>query len=125
MNEEYRDNFLWVPTEFNRESVRLESMKRYPDRADKELIKAFATLRNEKEVMGFIRDLLTLSEIEEFSSRFQIAKLLWTTNLSYVEIAEKVGTSTTTVTRVGQWLYKESWRGYSTVLKRIYGNSQR
>jgi len=100
-------------------------MPTYPTRSDKELIQAVAHLKDEKEITGFLRDLLTPAEIEEFSRRFQIAKLLWTTKLPYVEIAQKVGTSTTTVTRVGQWLYKESWHGYSSVLRRMFGNSQR
>lgn len=100
-------------------------MPTYPTRSDRELIQAVSYLKGEKEIAGFLRDLLTPAEIEEFSRRFQIAKLLWTTKLPYVEIAEKVGTSTTTVTRVSQWLYKESWHGYSSVLQRIYGKSQR
>lgn len=100
-------------------------MSTYPTKLDRELIQAVSYLKGEKEITGFLRDLLTPAEIEEFSRRFQIAKLLWTTKLPYVEIAEKVGTSTTTVTRVGQWLYKESWHGYNKVLQRIYGNSQR
>jgi len=100
-------------------------MPTYPTKQDKELIEAISCLKGEKEITGFLRDLLTSVEIEEFSRRFQIAKLLWSTKLPYIEIAEKVGTSTTTVTRVGQWLYKESWRGYSNVLQRIHGKSQR
>lgn len=100
-------------------------MTTFPSKSDHELIQAFASLSSEKEIMGFLRDLLTPSEIEEFSRRFQIAKLLWTTSLPYVDIAQKVGTSTTTVTRVGQWLYREPWHGYGTVLQRIYGKSQR
>ncbi len=100
-------------------------MQTYPTKADKELVSAISQLKGEKEITGFIRDLLTQAEIAEFSSRFQIAKLLWTTNLSYVDIAEKVGTSTTTVTRVSQWLYKEPWQGYAAVFNRIYGASKR
>jgi TrpR-related protein YerC/YecD len=100
-------------------------MQTYPTKQDKELIQAISYLKDEKEIAGFLRDLLTSAEIEESSRRFQIAKLLWTTNLPYVEIAQKVSTSTTTVTRVGQWLYKEPWHGYSIVLQRIYGKSQR
>lgn len=100
-------------------------MSTFPSKSDRELIQAFTNLKSEKEITGFLRDLLTPAEIEEFSRRFQIAKLLWTTNLPYVDIAQKVGTSTTTVTRVSQWLYKEPWHGYGTVLQRIFGKSQR
>jgi TrpR-related protein YerC/YecD len=100
-------------------------MKTYPTKADSELIGAISNLNGEKEVGAFIRDLLTPAEITEFSGRFQIAKLLWTTNLSYVDISKKVGASTTTVTRVAQWLYKESWQGYAKVLSKLYGDSKR
>lgn len=100
-------------------------MPTYPTKQDKELIQAISELKGEKEVTGFLRDILTPAEIEEFSRRFQIAKLLWTTTLSYVDIAQKIGTSTTTVTRVSQWLYKEPWHGYAAVLQRIYGQSKR
>lgn len=100
-------------------------MHRYPDKQTKELINAIETLSDGKEITAFLRDLLTPSEIAEFSSRFQIAKLLWTTTLSYAEIAEKIGTSTTTVTRVSHWLFKESWQGYGNVLFKLFGNSSR
>ena len=97
----------------------------YPSSTDRELIQAISSLKDDNEVVAFLRDLLTPNEIHEFSGRFQIAKLLWTTNLSYMAIAKKVGTSTTTVTRVAQWLFKESWHGYATILKRIYGEYSR
>jgi TrpR-related protein YerC/YecD len=100
-------------------------MATFPTKQDQELVRAISNLKDEKEIVGFLRDLLTPSEIQEFSRRFHIAKLLWTTNSSYIEIARKVNTSTTTVTRVAQWLYKESWRGYRSVLQRMYGDSQR
>jgi len=100
-------------------------MQKYPDKQTKELIEAIKKLRNEKEVTSFLRDLLTPSEVAEFSSRFQIAKLLWTTTLSYADIAEKIGTSTTTVTRVSHWLFKEPWQGYAGILSKTYGKSSR
>lgn len=100
-------------------------MQTYPTKTDKQLIKAFSKLKNDREITGFLRDLLTQAEIEEFSRRFEIAKLLWTTTQSYAEIADAVSTSTTTVTRVSHWLYKESYQGYATVLDRMYGKSKR
>lgn len=100
-------------------------MQRYPTRQDKELIKGFSKLKDEKEITKFLRDLLTPAEIEEFSKRFQIAKLLWTTSKSYADIAKMIKTSTTTVTRVSHWLYKEPYQGYSTTLEKIFGKSKR
>ncbi len=100
-------------------------MRIYPTKQDKELIKGLSRLESEKEIAAFLRDLLTPAEIEEFSRRFQIAKLLWTTTRSYSDIADLVRTSTTTVTRVSHWLYKEQWQGYAVVLERLYGKSKR
>lgn len=97
----------------------------YPTKLDADLIHAVSTLDSEKDVERFLRDLLTSSEIEEFSSRFRVATLLWTTKKSYLEIAGEVKTSTTTVTRVAQWLYKEPYQGYAKVLTKLYGNSVR
>lgn len=90
---------------------------------EKNLILAFLTLANDKEVSSFLRDLMTTAEIEEFSNRLEIARLLLTEEMSYLEIAKKVGTSTTTVTRVAQWLYK-GCGGYATVLKRMIESTE-
>lgn len=95
-------------------------MSDYPDSKDTELIGALATLKTKKEIENFLRDLLTMGEIKEFSKRFQIAKKLWLTEASYLEIAAEEKTSTTTVTRVANWLFKEGLNGYQTALKRLY-----
>lgn len=100
-------------------------MHTYPNKTTQELITAFMNAKNGQEIARFLRDLLTPAEIDEFARRFQIAKLLWTSLKSYVEIAKEVGTSTTTVTRVATWLYRESYQGYSVVLKRMFGPSKR
>lgn len=86
----------------------------------KDLIKAIANLENEKEVENFLTDLLTPAEMDELSTRFQIARLLWTTDMPYIEIANKLKTSTTTVTRVARFLHKEPNKGYKQVLKRLF-----
>lgn len=96
------------------------TQENYPHKHDKELIKAFKTLKTEAEIQNFLRDLFTLSEIKEASTRLQIAKRLWTTDASYLEIAADLKTSTSTVTRVADWLYQKGLKGYQTVLKRLY-----
>jgi TrpR-related protein YerC/YecD len=85
-----------------------------------ELVQAFLQLKSETEIQIFLLDILTLSELDEFAKRFLIAKMLWTTQQSYQEIAKKVETSTATVTRVAHGLFKEGNNGYQTVLKKIY-----
>ncbi len=100
-------------------------MQKYPTKQNKEFIEGLSKLKNQEEIAKFLRDVLTLAEVDEFSSRFLVAKLLWTTNSSYIEIAKKVNTSTTTITRVSHWLYKEPYQGYALVLERMYGKSKR
>lgn len=80
--------------------------ERYSPRTahEKGLIKALAQLKTEKDAAAFIRDLMTPQEIDEFAHRLEIARLLYDGH-SYVEIAETIGVSTTTVTRVAHWLY--------------------
>lgn len=85
-----------------------------------DLLGAVGTLENKSEIEKFFKDLLTPAELEEFATRFQIAKLLWTTKMSYAVIAEKLHTSTTTVTRVARFLNKEPHQGYQLVLKRLF-----
>lgn len=87
---------------------------------ERELIHALSTLKTDKEIAAFLRDILTTGEIEEIANRFQIAKTLWTTRKTYLDIAEEFKTSTTTVTRVAEWLNKKRYGGYRTVLTRLY-----
>lgn len=96
----------------------------YPSPSHQRLFKAILTLKNEKEAAAFLRDLLTISEIDAAGERWEMARLLWTTDLSYKEIAKKVGGSTTTVTRVAQWL-NHGMGGYQKILKRVYGEKSR
>jgi len=97
-----------------------KTFQNYKPKTEKEknLAQAFTHVKNEQEALNFLRDLLTPAELEEFSNRFEIAKLLETKKLSYAEIAKKVGTSTTTVTRVALWL-NSGCGGYKTVLERF------
>lgn len=83
----------------------------------KDLVKAFAAIKNEDEAARFLRDLMTHAEIEEFSNRLRIARQLMD-GRSYLQIAHEVKTSTTTVTRVAHWLFN-GCGGYYTVLKRL------
>ncbi len=85
---------------------------------EKELFNAFLKLRTEEEVAAFCRDLMTIAEIKEFTKRWQVARLLDKKELSYIEIADQIKTSTATVTRVNQWL-EHGMNGYKTVLKRM------
>lgn len=89
------------------------------------LSQAFSTLETEDEATNLLSDLLTPNELKEFETRFEIAVQLWTTDKTYKEIANELGTSTTTVTRVSRFLYKEPFKGYETVLHRLFPNHTR
>lgn len=93
-------------------------MNTYPTREMKELFEAVAELKNEKEISDFFRDLLTLPEITEFANRWQIVKLL-VQKKPYLQIANTLNVSTTTVTRVAQWL-NNGMGGYKTVAERMF-----
>src|SRR5438093_7779476 len=82
-----------------------------------ELAEAFASLRTPEEHRRFLRDLCTLSELEALAHRWQIARLLDGGQHSYLEVAERAGGSTATVTRVAQWL-RTGTGGYRTALDR-------
>ncbi len=92
----------------------------YPDEYDRELIAAIASLKSEAEIEGFLRDIFTIGEIKEASRRLQIAKKLWLGNTNYLQIASDLKTSTTTVTRVADWLFNKGLNGYRTALSRLY-----
>jgi TrpR-related protein YerC/YecD len=82
-----------------------------------ELADALGTLRNRDEYRRFLRDLCTLAELEALAHRWQIAQLLDEGRSSYLEISERVGASTATVTRVAQWL-RAGAGGYRVALER-------
>jgi TrpR-related protein YerC/YecD len=84
------------------------------------LYEAFKNIRNEKEFINFLKDICTPSEIDALTERWEIAKLLFTTSISQKDIAEKTGASVATVTRVARFLNKEPFKGYKTILSRIY-----
>jgi TrpR-related protein YerC/YecD len=81
-----------------------------------ELAEAILTLRTRAEVQRFLRDLCTLPELQALAHRWQTARLL-DEGIPYVGIAERVPTSTATVTRVAQWLHHGTG-GYRTALER-------
>ena len=83
------------------------------------LSNALLLLKNNKEVNEFLTDLCTPSELKALNERWSVAQTLNKKELSYREIADKLKTSTTTVTRVARFLSSEQNDGYKTILKRI------
>ena len=80
------------------------------------LADAILLLRTRDEARRFLRDLCTLPELEALTHRWQTVLLL-EQGMPYLEIAERVPTSTATVTRVAQWL-RHGAGGYRLALER-------
>ena len=85
----------------------------------KNLNEAILLLKNKNEVNDFLKDLCTPSELKALEERWSVAQLLYEDTLSYRDIATKLETSTTTVTRVARFLSNEPYQGYKKILKRI------
>lgn len=82
-----------------------------------DLLGTIVRLETPDEVARFFRDLCTLSELEAMAHRWQVAQLL-DRGLPYHEVARRTGASTTTVTRVAQWL-RHGEGGYRLALDRL------
>jgi TrpR-related protein YerC/YecD len=78
------------------------------------LFDAIGSLETREETESFFRDLCTISELEAMAHRWEVARLL-DRGLPYLEIAERTGASTTTVTRVAHWL-RHGEGGYRAAL---------
>ena len=92
-----------------------------PDLDD--LADAVLSLRDRDEMRRFLRDLCSFPELEALAHRWQTVQLL-EEGVPYVEIAERVPTSTATVTRVAQWL-KHGTGGYRLALDRVHAKARR
>ena len=86
------------------------------DESVDDLLRAFGLLRDEERA-AFLRDLCTLAEIQAMAHRLAAARLV-DRGVPYAEVAERVGGSTTTVTRVAHWL-RHGEGGYRLVLDRL------
>lgn len=81
-----------------------------------DLFETIARLRTAAETERFFRDLCTRSELEAMAHRWEVAQLL-SEGLPYLEVAKRAHASTTTVTRVAQWLHNGEG-GYELALRR-------
>ncbi|NLL92608.1 MAG: TrpR YerC/YecD [Clostridiales bacterium] len=81
------------------------------------LFEAIMTLDNMEEYFRFFEDILTVNELLSISQRFEVAKMLRQKN-TYIEIAEKTGASTATISRVNRSLNYGN-DGYDMVFARL------
>lgn len=82
-----------------------------------DLLRAILTLRDEEECYRFLEDVCTVNELMSLSQRFEVARML-TDHKTYLEIAEKTGASTATISRVNRTLLYGN-DGYSMVMERM------
>ncbi len=81
------------------------------------LFKVISEIDNPEECRAFFEDLCTIKEIIDMSQRLDTAMLL-DEGMSYQKIADKVGISTATISRVSRALNYGS-DGYRAAIKRI------
>jgi TrpR-related protein YerC/YecD len=90
--------------------------RHWPAAEHRDLFETIASLRTQDEAERFLRDLCTISELDAMAHRWQVAQLL-DEGLPYLEVARRAHASTTTVTRVAQWL-RRGQGGYELALRR-------
>ena len=81
-----------------------------------QLFDAILTLKNREECYQFFGDLCTVKEIASLSQRYAVAIML-AEKKTYIEIAEKTGASTATISRVNRSL-SYSNGGYDIIFER-------
>ena len=81
------------------------------------LFEAILSLENKEECYTFFEDVCTVNELLSLSQRFEVAKML-REKKTYLEIAEKTGASTATISRVNRSLNYGN-DGYDMVFERI------
>jgi TrpR-related protein YerC/YecD len=90
--------------------------RHWPTREHRDLFETVASLKTKEEAQSFLRDLCTRAELDAMAHRWQVARLL-DEGLPYLEVARRAHASTTTVTRVAQWL-RRGEGGYRLALQR-------
>lgn len=81
------------------------------------LIDAILCLQTKEESYNFFEDLCTVNELLSLSQRFEVATML-RDHKTYMEIAEKTGASTATISRVNRSLNYGS-DGYELIFERL------
>jgi len=86
------------------------------------LFEAILCLENKDECYTFFEDVCTINEILSLSQRFEVAAML-RSGKTYLEIAEKTGASTATISRVNRSLNYGN-DGYDLVFGRLSDSSE-
>lgn len=81
------------------------------------LFKAILCLNDEEECYTFFEDLCTIKELLSIAQRFEVATML-RDKKTYMEIVEKTGASTATISRVNRSL-NYGCGGYELIFSRL------
>ena len=88
-----------------------------------DLCAALLTPESQEEMCRLLTDLCTPSEIRTLAERWHVARLLDGSDLSYRDIHEATGVSTTTIVRVARFLKQEPHQGYRRAIDVIGGSN--
>ena len=83
------------------------------------LFDAILSLENKEECYRFFEDVCTVNELLSLSQRYEVARML-RAQKTYLDIAEKTGASTATISRVNRSLNYGN-DGYDMVFARMKG----
>ena len=86
------------------------------------LFEAVLCLENKEECYTFFEDVCTINELLSLSQRFEVARML-RQKKTYLEISEKTGASTATISRVNRSLNYGN-DGYEMVFARMKKNNE-
>lgn len=91
--------------------------KKLKTNAVDQLFDAILSLETKEECYAFFEDLCTVNELLSLSQRFEVAAML-RNHKTYLEIAEKTGASTATISRVNRSLNYGN-DGYDMMFERL------
>lgn len=89
------------------------------DSSIRDLAAALAAIDDKKEAEAFLRDLTTPSELKAMAERWHVANLLSEGTLTYRQIHDVTGVSTTTITRVARFLNSPENKGYRALIAKL------
>jgi TrpR-related protein YerC/YecD len=92
---------------------------RDPDALTADLCAALMAPSSPAEMGRLLADLCTPAEIRTMAERWHVARLLDGTGMSYREIHDATGVSTTTIVRVARFLRQEPNQGYRWALDAV------
>lgn len=87
------------------------------------LFGAVLSLKNKEECYTFFEDICTINELLSLSQRLEVARML-REQKTYLEIADKTGASTATISRVNRSLNYGN-DGYDMVFERLGKNEKK